>query len=374
VPFPENHAVKSDLTRQPIIPKYIKYGAQSGWANQLICLERALWLAHALNRTLMLPPMIPHFVTKKGSYKDSKTTNEIYSKQSPYVPLQSVIDFSLSTPHDLPLMDFRSLYDANHTLTDICITETYNVTNTIWTRNTPLGLNGTRQTIHTRLYGEELDVAVTYRDIQRELSQFESYDILTFTKVFEGLHFHKTMFQPFLNLTYAPSIRSAARRVMERLGPYAAIHLRGGDGHFARQNLTKLMVEILDHIGAQIKKYHHYQQSNASPGSNRTYTYRLLVITDLSDLKKMSNWRQSSSKLKSRLEQIQNVKLDFIYSSFYERVTKELTSQLGIPDVDICMDQQLAACASIGFTGALSGSSTFSRRIRQMRESKSSCT
>ena len=369
---PQNHAVKSNREHRPIITKYIKYGTQGGWSNQLICLERALWLAHALNRTLILPPMIPHFEVTHGTL-NKKSIDEIYSKQSPYVPLQSVIDFPLSIPHVLPVIDFQSLYNANHTFTDISISETYNFTNTIWTRNTPLGINNTRQTIHTRMYGRELDVTVTYRDIQRELSQFESYDILTFKKVFEGRHFHETMVQPVLNLTYAAPIRSAARQVMKRLGPYAAIHLRGGDGIFKRRNLTEVMVETLDQIGAQIEDYHHSQQDDSSPRSNQTNTYRLLVITDLSDLEERSNWKSSCLTLQSRLKQTQNLTLDFVYSSFYKRVTEELSSQLQNPDVDICMDQQLATCAPIGFTG-YRGSSSFSRRITQMRKSHSSCT
>ena len=40
--------------------RYLLYYSHSGFSNQLIGLDRALWLAEWSNRTLVLPPVLPH--------------------------------------------------------------------------------------------------------------------------------------------------------------------------------------------------------------------------------------------------------------------------------------------------------------------------
>jgi hypothetical protein len=57
--------------------KYIKYAATQGWANQLKSLEHALWIAHATERTLILPPAQYHKDTIQWTFL-GYSMNEVY--------------------------------------------------------------------------------------------------------------------------------------------------------------------------------------------------------------------------------------------------------------------------------------------------------
>ena len=50
--------------------KYLLYGSTSGWANQLLSLEHAYWIAFVTNRTLILPPVLYHFDATRRTYKN----------------------------------------------------------------------------------------------------------------------------------------------------------------------------------------------------------------------------------------------------------------------------------------------------------------
>ena len=96
--------------------KYLQYGTVAGWSNQLMCLKHAVQLANALNRTLVLPPPLPHFLTGIPWYDAYPNLEDTYliSYFNPrtwriYIPPSLIYDMA-KLESVVRVIDFRDLH------------------------------------------------------------------------------------------------------------------------------------------------------------------------------------------------------------------------------------------------------------------------
>ena len=107
--------------------KYLLYFAQGGWANQQRCLKNAYAMARILDRTLLLPPVLPHglwgytsqrtvLTADQGHFKPKNDSSTdplfLYLERLPakrYMPMSQVLDINFSLP-DIPTLDVRDFH------------------------------------------------------------------------------------------------------------------------------------------------------------------------------------------------------------------------------------------------------------------------
>uniref|UniRef100_A0A7S2UE97 Peptide-O-fucosyltransferase 1 n=1 Tax=Attheya septentrionalis TaxID=420275 RepID=A0A7S2UE97_9STRA len=65
-------SIEDTTTRQTTHSRYLVYFSHSGFSNQLLGLQRAAILAYSTNRTLVLPPLLPHKGDKPKIFKSYK--------------------------------------------------------------------------------------------------------------------------------------------------------------------------------------------------------------------------------------------------------------------------------------------------------------
>lgn len=120
----QSKALQHHKKKQTKKKKYLLYFSQAGFANQMGCLRIAYTIAHALDRILLLPPILPH-KNEQGSTKAVMVLNEnwndfptpesllktndyprydpfyYYMEQLPpnrYLPLGQVLDLDVTLP------------------------------------------------------------------------------------------------------------------------------------------------------------------------------------------------------------------------------------------------------------------------------------
>lgn len=339
--------------------KYIEYGAQSGWSNQLVCLEHAIWIARSLNRVLILSPILPHH--GHGSVDHAtfrkKSLSDVYSDQTTYVPLESVLDFQFI---DIKAVDYRAIHHQYPALSQKLIRHSHR--NTKWILNQP---QLEEQTIHVKAkeYGREKEYTQHYRDITKELARLDSIDVLTFPAVYRESFFHSSMAgDDRVTFVYSKTIRQIARTIAQRFQEFISIHIRGGDGVFRHGLQKKNVISIvLERAQALMVAF---QQTR--PDLRR---YTLHIATDLKDIESRSDFKDAML----RLNEVVKMQIEIVTSKSYETESKKLTEELKI-DATLFLDQQIASCATIGFTGTenIPGmmNSTFTAMIRRLREVK----
>ena len=140
---------------------YLLYYTHSGFTNQILTLERAAYLALATNRTLVLPPIIPHktinhanltyaefrYRTFGGGCKRSCSSIQTYDKQISNVrdDVRKAGDVDINFPSFTALFDFRELMHSTGARV-IDMTEFAKISGNETSLSTNLWCTGTNET------------------------------------------------------------------------------------------------------------------------------------------------------------------------------------------------------------------------------------
>mmetsp|Transcript_56022 Transcript_56022/g.65448 ORF Transcript_56022/g.65448 Transcript_56022/m.65448 type:complete len:457 (+) Transcript_56022:328-1698(+) len=106
--------------------KYLFYYSHSGFSNQLIGLARAAQLAHSTNRTLILPPILPH--KDDGDGRSAGTACNPYIKSGKFIRIAKLdATKCLGAPKNTKYVKFSEIIDlsklsqtTNVTFVDLC--------------------------------------------------------------------------------------------------------------------------------------------------------------------------------------------------------------------------------------------------------------
>jgi hypothetical protein len=417
-----------DSTTIPVLPTssslnqtksyYLLYFANSGFANQLICLQHASLLAQMLNRVLLLPPILPHFgpgrtfahmvLSADGtrfesprSYLAEPILNPFhhYLQRLPvdqYLPMDQVLDIEYSLP-GIKTMDVRTFYKEQFPTTamvqsSIEVDHGYSHLNTIWINKNQSDLLGRTEQIEVTEYGKFKMLNQTYRDVVNILMP-PSEDVLVFLDAFL-VNFHKATqvaSRPWWQPRLARNLRMAvlhAHREAEagRLLPpyYAAIHVRGGDGYFKNPQVLEQTIRHTLGDVAMILSQWLSSGPLSTTASNASTTFGgvtstsqteklhdaigMYVATDLDDFRNHPVFRAESVQILESLYDRHGVNITIFSQQDVGNATQILS---GILYADVFLDMQLAVCASIGFVGT--SGSTFSDMIHQHRQSEQEC-
>ena len=345
--------------------KFLKYGATGGWANQVLSLEHAIWLADATQRTLVVSPMLGFCEKFQSNYVNSGI-NEEYEKVTTYIPMSEVLELDWS---GLNIVDWKVFYNRfrnNNTLKERELSHLFHCGNTKWTRNLTSWSNVNLTNIHTCKdhLGKKGIYNVTIQDMVTTLQPYDSYDILDFNFIFPSSNFDTAHQWPTFNLTYSEPIRAVAKLIRQNLWddrPYAAIYIRGGEGPYLdifSQNSSTVIHDSLVMAGSEIELYNKHNNHNLN-------NVTLLVVTDIQKIKDHKNWKKESALFTSMMAK-KGISMSYSFRSDYKAQVNDFTANTSNPYADICVDMQLAACASAGF-GYYKTNSTFLKRIVSMR-------
>jgi hypothetical protein len=368
--------------------KYVLYFAESGWANQELCLEHAFYVARALNRTLILPPVMPHlgkgariprdvFGMDSGNFKTWVDPLKFYVQKLPsfkYLSITNILDrdYSFAGVQTIDAKVFSSKLkcqadSSTTTMTRWVMEYNYTHFNTKWVLSSS-NLTGTVTTETRNEYGELRILNMTHRDIVAAFMD-TTEDILVLLDGFKSEFDTSAMSPPFQPRMSAP-IRQAARAVRNRwkVPAYAAVHIRGGDGHFRKdEKLNDTITTAMDHISLQLTKWL-LLSKNYINNSEPVDTVGLYVATDVKGLFNRTAMIREVKDLVDSLHKTSggNTTVEVLSS---KDIVNETQSLGNLRYASLFMDIQMAACATIGYIGT--EGSTFSQLIQDHRHGNS---
>ena len=270
--------------------RYLEYAAHGGFNNQRRNLFHALLMAHALNRTLLLPPALshrlsPHYgqcpshvappdATLKRFEAAAAHQEAIAAKRERRKAPGPLASASLSRLLDLSnVTDLVRVADlARHDATTASATVKYDCSNTIWTFQslTPKPL---KKECRAR-DGWRSRGGCACRDVRKTLKNVD-FPLLRVGSTFKGFDTDPVRYRPDVlrlqraTLTYAAPFLAVTRAAVRSFAPslakhstgetfdYAALHLRGGDGEFKRrfsQTVGRGMKDLLAQYEAARKR------------------------------------------------------------------------------------------------------------------------
>jgi len=363
--------------------KYLLYFSQAGFANQHFCLRYASIYARALNRTLLLPPVLPwawepgrtslqmvrdelmNMKTKHDNLTEPELHYLKYLPEDRYLPLKQVIDIDFALP-DLRTLDVRDFfhrlyYPLNLTKATIEIDYGYSVGNTAWVYDQPK-LSGTNSRNQT------------YRDLVATFGS-DSEHVLVLLDAFQAPRSFHWSIQKELNEPWrprlAPAIREAVRSFVTRneWPPYAAVHVRTSDNTF-RENRNGTIPIVFERATKSILEWFHEKSMSGDGNGDRPETIGLYVATDAPSFQTDEVFLEAIGKLTEALYQTHGTKVRILSRADAGNVTDLLGGMLY---ADLFWDLQAASSAQIAFEGSieipgLRFRSTFSKFIRSMRE------
>ena len=280
------------------------------------------------------------------------------------MPMSRVLDIEFSLP-DIPTMDVQDFhvqhFHKNLTRFIIEIDNGYSQFNTIWLHNRSQ-LEGKIVEVHATQYGRKRTDVRTHRDLSSTLGNDPS-DLLVFLDTF-FTPYHPSVHEavPGWRPRLAPSILQAVQGTVAKWPPYAAIHLRAGDGPFLSR-VEETIRKSFQGVTKVIMKW-----LNANQERDPHQTIGLYVATDLVDFRKHNVFAAEVTDLKNAVYESHQVKMLVLSGKDVGSATKVLG---GILYADIFLDMQLSACAPIGFQP--SSGSTFSGLISTYRLSVGVC-
>ena len=422
----ENRAdsVKSDPNSsfvQKNSGRYLQYYVQGGWGNQIHCLSSAYFIAWATNRTLILSPVVPHNYLHYRQIFDMETrqfqlqydleraylSNRLGSKN--YLRLDQALDVEYTLPL-VSTVDFREFYRTIYpTLSPNAVwvmERNFTHFNTRWMVGQP-ELEGLVEPIQAREHNQNMEYTVTIRDLPAlgRTTPIADVPIWTLLDSFRAASRSRET-GPVVSRLRPPNvlvknhprfgswIRQTAHDFLHHHShpwgnhtPYASVHIRGSDGPFQKPKaiakaITQGMENIEQTLRAWVSSFHHDHYHNSNE-TTTTSTLRpqysrigLFVATDLADLDTRPLFTRRVSSLNSTLWMEHNITLQLLWSKDIQRHLQDMISKQGDDDStffpyetvgapSIFLDQQIAACASIGFVGT--EGSTFSRFIATLR-------
>ena len=270
--------------------RYLEYAAHGGFNNQRRNLFHALLMAHALNRTLLLPPALshrlsPHYgqcpshvappdATLKRFEAAAAHQEAIAAKRERRKAPGPLASASLSRLLDLSnVTDLVRVADlARYDTSQASATVKYDCSNTIWTFQslTPKPL---KKECRAR-DGWRSRGGCACRDVRKTLKNVD-FPLLRVGSTFKGFDTDPVRYRPDVlrlqraTLTYAAPFLAVTRAAVRSFAPslakhstgetfdYAALHLRGGDGEFKRrfsQTVGRGMKDLLAQYEAARKR------------------------------------------------------------------------------------------------------------------------
>eukprot|EP01013_Petalomonas_cantuscygni_P004387 TRINITY_DN14742_c0_g1_i1.p1 TRINITY_DN14742_c0_g1~~TRINITY_DN14742_c0_g1_i1.p1 ORF type:complete len:554 (+),score=56.16 TRINITY_DN14742_c0_g1_i1:91-1752(+) len=282
VNVPRAHASRENEYRSlPVLPtldcseKFMTYCPSSGWNNQRIALQIAMAIAITLNRTLIIPPVVPHYAVKAIQFHNCRQVRPATdATQYDADQLRACAELRRSThPLQRPkhaverLVELRPVTVASlgHTLrwrTDLpdrtlasCPSEprseefVHSCFDTVWVARRPDLHRTPVQVEHVkresqwdpdRVYLTYIDVLGSrerrlFRDVTLSganapvvhfASLFHAVNLSTFVPVL-GADTLRALMRNSLRPTRA--LRSTVREIADRMHPYVALHVRGDD-------------------------------------------------------------------------------------------------------------------------------------------------
>jgi len=377
--------------------KYLQYFVQAGWSNQVICLKNAYEVALATGRGLILAPVVPHFQLYMRDVKRHSTQKfflrydlkKAYLKKLPrskYVPLGNVLDLEASLPGLVSKVDFRDFYEHNHTVSRSAVPWAMeaNVShfNTHWIRNQSALEGSVKHQVKIE-HQVKISYDRTFRDIVQfsETSPFREYRVWTLLDSFR-VALHESVYRNGKGSSFRPrfhtKILAASRNIRRDRWqgiPYASVHIRGSDGHF-KDSKGKAIDLVLNFAGLSINEWIENHKPEANTTTKSTKTIGLFVATDIPNLRTNNSFQKKTSALTKSLKDDYGIDLKLLFSddngnnggspephveALFDR---NHAGWVGYPEV--FLDQQLAACATIGFAGT--DGSSFSNLIKELRK------
>lgn len=208
--------------------RYLTYIPHSGFGNQMVALAEALSLSVALNRTLLLPPIPPHFALKLG---------RCCTEMNP-APLDGLLSLGFAEQDRL----FRDGYAASATaiLDDKALSHVRLIAFSDWWpardrfgHSSPLTARCcTNCTTKVWVRGcESLSIDSLKRD---ESAVIALPTMFAATNIIHGYHSNRGRMAPPFQL------RQELAQVACAVRTQCAVHVRGGDGRFAATWLSTL--------------------------------------------------------------------------------------------------------------------------------------
>jgi hypothetical protein len=394
--------------------KWLLYFTESGWSNQMKCLEHAYYIARKLNRGILLPPVLPHmgkggtiprnvFGLDSAHFKTGVSVQNYYLKKLPaskYVPLHHVLDVDYSFPvvadassaddnnngvtmttTTMTTMDVKEYFDshdAQMTSSSSWVLETeYDHFNTKWMYQRS-DLEGRQEVLERVEYGIPRILNMTYRDIATALNETQSNaTILVFMDTFKTQFEPTSMMEPPFRPRFSEPIRSAARRIRDgwnstphSIKEYAAVHIRGSDGKYKTpERFTKSITAAVDQISVRLQDWILGDQKKGG-ATDAVSSVGLFVATDVfQELKNHSVFQKKTKDLIDTIQRSHGVTVQLLWgpssSSSLEANNNNDTLKEYVRYAELFLDQQLAACALIGFVGT--SGSTFTQLIETLR-------
>jgi hypothetical protein len=273
-------------------------------------------------------------------------------------------------------MDVRDFYQTYYhhstsSMTKVTIESDldYSHFNTVWLYNATSELEGRIDSFDRIEYGRLQSLNQTYRDLGRTLGS-QTKDILVFLDSFLSA-MHETLlvqlppWQPILT----PVIRQTIRTAVADWPPYAAIHLRAGDGPF-KLRIDETIRRVLQGIAVVILEWLKKYITHSAPS-----TIGLYVATDLESFRTHKLFVAEIANLTTVLAEQHHVNLTLLSLSDLGSTTiggiataasvTPLSLLGGMLYGDIFCDIQVAVCAPIGFSGSVG--STLSQLMARHR-------
>lgn len=383
--------------------KYLQYFVQAGWANQVICLKHAYEVALATGRGLILAPVVPHFQLYMKDVMDTSTQEfylgydlkKAYLKKlapSKYVSLGNVLDLKASLPGLVSKVDFRDFYrnHAGSSVDPLAMEANASHFNTHWIRNQS-AFEGFKKEIVAVEHQVDVRYNRTFRDIARfsETSPFREYPVWTLLDSFR-VTLHKSVYHDGKGSSFRPRFHTKILAASQTIWRdrwqgihYASVHIRGSDGYF-KDSKRKAINLVLNLAGLSINEWieNHKPEANTTTTTTKsTKTIGLFVATDIPNLRTNNVFQKKTSTLTKSLKDRHGIDLKLLFSDDNNGNDGGSPAQKEEPHVEalfdpnhtgwvgypgVFLDQQLAACATIGFMGT--EGSSFSNFIKELRK------
>lgn len=302
--------------------RLLEYAAHGGFNNQRRCLFNALLLGHALNRTVVLAPVLTHNKVGYGSCPHVRSPD-------------SLRKVAVSGPSLRLLLRLENVSEGK-TVIVRALDSQYDCSNTVWS----FANKKCHRNVHI------FDKAPT---LLRWGSTFKGYDLGSFDKAHPGVR--SRLLRATLEYT------EPMERAVQINATYAAVHLRGSDGEFKRRFETS--------IARAFRQLSHLEKP------------LVFVASDISltTLRRKKVFRDGVKSLQAKIFSLKDVlKHKSASKRVYEAALqcdwpeKRAKALAKTPELELHLDFLLAANAQLGFAGT-SGSS-FSSSVRNLRKFK----
>ncbi|CAO3619749.1 unnamed protein product [Mucor fragilis] len=288
-------------------PKYMTYLPHSGLHNQRISLINAMIIAHALNRTLLMPELnigsatfwtdsnelakqlelCPTYLKQSKKEASRRLRCHVYRQYKP-LPVESIFDLSSAHAVDIHTeqrSDMSRDYIHRHA-------SAHQLNETVYTVQDPFRysyqIHDHDPNLYTFEHEDMNDKYLEHIDLNELRSRHETY--LVFGSLFgtSRLQLHEPemlWLREYLHRTIGlghPEIKHSSQKIIEALGDrYTSVHLRQGDGIFQKM-ATETIAQVESALLSNLTVGH---------GNNKQLVQRL----------------KSVEALQERLEQCQSV-------------------------------------------------------------------